>query len=339
MRGIAKLAIMTREEHFKAINDLDVKLRRLSKLRGFSPTEGVPADHVRLNNPVMGPSRSPNAPLGSAVADSPLREAEVIKAHNPYADSTVKRLKHRWANPVKRFMKTRPGKFLGLGALGTAAGLGAYSYLSGQKTPQAEQYLQPSYSPYAGYSPKMGAMTGPSTIPTPPPLPRVSVPGPAVGNLPTIKRGPVATPGKDFKAMSPAASASNSVSKMPKMAEIDSGIAALLAGGVGGGAGYYAGKHIISPLIEKREEAILKELAERTKRLEYMRTLRKYTPMGIAALGAVALASLAASRARSDERNRMAYNAGHFQTYDPTRAGFGTADNVPVGSPYEDIYG
>jgi hypothetical protein len=299
--------------------------------------------------PMSVPVNRKNRALGSQVAASPLREAEVIKSHNPFAESSLMRAKHRWLNPVKRFMSTTPGKAVGIGALG-ATGLGIYSYLKNRRTPQPEQYqLSPQdqemmQQQMYGMPSKMGAANNYSNvmIPRPPAVPQILSPGPAIANSPQIKRDaasigafstPKKTPGKDAVKETTAA---------VKHADIDQAISTLLAGGIGGGAGYMAGKHLISPLLEGQEKSILKELAEKEQTLNHWRTVRKFTPIGVAALGAVALATIAAAKARSDERSKMHvqnFLGGHLRSYDPTNAGFGATDQVPMGASYDQVYG
>lgn len=324
---LVKQAVITREDHLKGLAREEAKALELAKLRGLNVPGG---NKPNLENFRMS---------GNQPGPHPLMESEVVKAYNPHANSNLMRAKHRWLNPVKRFMHTTPGKALGIGAVG-AAGLGLYSYLKNRQTPQPENYQlspQDQMAMQQQMYPKMGAAreTFKSvTIPRPPSVPRVSSPGPAIANAPQLKRDsasiggfspPVKEPGKDAMGV--------------KKADIDPSIATLLAGGVGGGAGYMAGKHLVSPMIENKERDILKEIAEKQKSLNNWRSVRKYSPIGIAALGAVALASVAALAARKDERAKiMGQSQRRYVPYDPTGAGFGAADQVPMGSPYENAY-
>jgi hypothetical protein len=95
-------------------------------------------------------------------------------------------------------------------------------------------------------------------------------------------------------------------------------------------------------MLEKRETGILEEIAKKKKSVDLLRSLRKATPIGMAALGAVTLAAVAAAKARADERSKMQAHqmlAGHLQPYDQTNSGFGAVDQVPMGASYDQVYG
>jgi hypothetical protein len=354
-----KLSLISPEDHAKALAADQLKAQQLYEMRGVNiPRHDVPLSaeggipiyesrpdltNVRGSARDIGASKFPGAPAPSVPGPSPLRESEIIKAHNPHVDDILKRVKHRWANPVSRFMHTTPGKALGIGALGaTAAGL--YSYMKNRQVPQAEDYqLSPEerallQQQMYGMDPKMGADTMKSvTIPRPPPVPRMSPPRPAVGNLPQAQRdsaaigeyaNPKTIPGQD--------------ALKEKKADMDPSLAALLAGGAGGLGGYMAGEHVVSPLLERREAGILEEIAKKQKSLDVLKHIRKATPLGMAALGAVTLAAVAAAKARADERSKMNIQqilAGRLQQYDPTNAGFNASEQVPMGAPYDQVYG
>jgi hypothetical protein len=176
----------------------------------------------------------------------------------------------------------------------------------------------------------------PVTIPRPAPVPRMRPQGPSVGNIPQIQRDATGI------GMGPEASNIPGQDALKEKKAFDPAIATLLAGGAGGLGGYMAGKHMVDPLLANRETNIAKEIAEKEKTLGNIKSLRRFTPIGMAALGAVALAALAASKARSDERRKMQVQqmlAGHLRPYDPTDSGYGAADQVPVGAPYEQVFG
>jgi hypothetical protein len=385
LEDLVKAADITWEEHQQGMADMAAKERELAKLRGVrvptkqvaQPTQAMyrqflreemaraKGDPARMQEPkaqmarkdafpaTAKPKRVPDVASarisGGRVGATPLREAEVIKSHNPYAESSLMRAKHRWLNPVKRFMSTTPGKAVGIGALG-ATGLGLYSYLKNRKTPQPENYQlapeeqQMMQQQMYGEQPKMGAANNYSNvmIPRPPAVPQILSPGPAVANSPQIKRDSAAIGAFSTPKKEPGKDATKETIASLKHADIDPSIATLLAGGVGGGAGYMAGKHLISPMLGGKERDILKEIAEKEQNLGRLRTVRKFTPIGVAALGAVALATIAAAKARHDERNRAQAQqmlAGHLRPYDQTNSGFGAADQVPIGAPYEQVYG
>lgn len=351
MRTLAKLGLLEQlvkeadismEEHLKGLANEQQKLRELAAQRGVRvPMKRTPVDY----NPAtarykyeMRPDTTNLRIGGKLPGPHPLQEAEILKSHNPYASSNLMRAKHRWLNPVKRFMGTTAGKAVGIGALG-ATGLGLYSYLKSRQTPQPENYqLSPEEQAMMQQQmyPKMGAENMRSvTIPRPPAVPQITSPGPTIANMPQIKRTPAATGGFAQVKQSPGQDALKE-----KKADMDASLGTLLAGGLGGGAGYMAGKHLVSPLIENKERDILREIAMKEQSLGRLRTMRKWTPIGIAALGAVALASVAALKARHDERSKIqqAQMGGRLVPYDPTGAGFGAADQVPMGAPYDRAY-
>jgi hypothetical protein len=280
-----------------------------------------------------------------------VREAEVIKSFNPYAEDTLTKLKHHYLNPVKRFMSSPKGKMVGIGALG-ATGIGLLGYLGSRRTPQPEQYqLSPQQQMMMqqqmyGMQPKMGASTeayNRVTIPKPSPLPRTPAPTPSVAGIAKIQRDPSAIGGFSKPKSEPGVDSSKPLKTTTAAEKIafDPAIATLLAGGAGGLGGYMAGKHLVDPLLEGKESDIMREIAAKQKSLGNVKTLRKFTPIGMAALGAVALAAIAASKARHDERSKMQVQqmlAGHLREYDQTGAGFGAADQVPMGASYEQAY-
>jgi hypothetical protein len=236
-----------------------------------------------------------------------------------------------------------------------AASLGVNSYLNRYKTPQPEEYqLSPEkqaalQEQLYGFREKAGAANNYNNvmIPRPTAVPQIKSPGPAVANSPQIQRDsssigayskPKTEPGKD--AMGGGESAFKTTTAAEKSA-LDPALATLIAGGAGGIGGYLAGEHVVSPLLRDREKGIEREIAEKERTLGRWRTARRYTPIALAALGAVALASLAAKRARKDERGKiqMQMMAGHLQPYDQTGAGYGAADQVQMGAPYGEVYG
>lgn len=291
---------------------------------------------------------------GTVVGPTPLREAEVVKSYNPYASSNVSRIKHRWVNPVRRFFGTPAGKAVGIGGAVGAAGLGLYHFLNSNKTPQPENYqLSPEQQDAMqqemyGMPQKMGAFESKVTIPRPTPVPKIPAPGPSVAGIPQAKRDAtsigafspsVKTPGVD--ASKGFGSPGSSSGKTSIASDIDPSIAPLLAGGVGGLGGYLAGSKLLAPWMEDKENDILKEIAEKQKSVGNWQTARKFTPIAMAALGAVTLAAIAAMKARSDERSKMqAYQmlAGHLRPYDPTNSGYGAADQVPMGASSDKVY-
>lgn len=363
LEDFVKAALVDEAQHLRGLAGDEARALELARLRNIpvpmkdvalSMEGGIPiyesrpdVANLRLGSRDIGAARTPNAPMPTVSGPSPLQEGEFLKGQ--YAKTNLQRAKHHWLGPVKRFMGSPTGKLvgkgLGIGALG-AAGLGLYSYMKNRKVPQPEEYqLSPQeqamfQSQMYGMQPKMGAAGNPAvTVPRPAPVPRITPSGPAVANLPQKQRDATAigagtgampkTPGQDSMLQA-------------KQADLDPSIAALLAGGLGGAGGFMAGKHLIAPMLERQEKNIAEEILKKQQSVDILKKLRGATPIGMAALGAVTLAAVAAAKARADERQKVDLQhvlAGRLHPYDPTGAGFGAADNVAFGSPYEKVYG
>lgn len=244
----------------------------------------------------------------------------------------------------------------------SAAEMGMTNYQNRYKTPQPEEYqLSPEkqaelQEQLYGFREKAGAANNYNNvmIPRPTAVPQIKSPGPAIANAPQIKRDassigafskPKTTPGTDAmgggKSSSGAFGGASKTTTASEKSALDPAMATLIAGGAGGVGGYIAGEHVIAPWLKHKEVDIEREIAEKERTLGRWRTARRYSPIALAALGAVALATLAAKKARTDERGKMQMQmmAGHLQPYDPTGGGYGAADQVQMGAPYGEVYG
>lgn len=346
---LEKWAVISAEEHAQALADGRAKQLELAALRGqtppmksvatgYNPTTGEYTYEQRPDLDNFRSSGRTNLDSDGVLNRRVMSEAETIKSHIPGADSNLQRLKHRWLLPAKRFMGSTPGKLLAGGAALGAAGLGIGHYLKTQRTPQPENYqLSPEQQQeYADQMyPKMGAYMNAAFTPAPVAPPKVTAPGPAVGNLKSK------TPGLGAKPLiSPIGAPGTGISapKATKKAELDPTLAAVLGGGVGGGLGYLAGSQVVNPLLARSESSVVSEIASKQQTLKRLQFAKEWAPIGIAALGAVALASMAAARARHDERQRMQY-AQYMRDYDPNNSGYGATEQVPMGAPANEVFG
>lgn len=149
----------------------------------------------------------------------------------------------------------------------------------------------------------IGAAPNMSDVGKPPKAP--SVPSPTVGikGIAAIKPpagGKVAPP----KAESSSAG-SESVSDTTKKAFLEAGLGPMMAGAAGGGLGYLAGSHLINPLLAGREAVVRGQMQRGEQLIKQLQSARKATPWVAGAVGALLLASIAAKKARQDERDKI----------------------------------
>lgn len=122
--------------------------------------------------------------------------------------------------------------------------------------------------------------------------------------------------------------------QMGKHAFLDEGIGPLLWGAGGGVGGYLAGKHLLSPLLQRKEDKIRDYMLRGERALGGLQRARKIAPVGGGIIGALLLAALAAKFAKDKERERME-QYGNSQAY---QHGFNPSDMYDVGDPYSRFY-
>jgi hypothetical protein len=119
---------------------------------------------------------------------------------------------------------------------------------------------------------------------------------------------------------------------LKKLALLDEGISPVVAGGAGGVGGYMAGKHIINPLLESRKRSIIDKMLKGESILKKLETGTKFAPIAAATIGALLLASIAASRAKQHERERIQDQLLYAQLQE--QMGSSQANEVPFGGMY-----
>jgi len=149
----------------------------------------------------------------------------------------------------------------------------------------------------------VGAAPNLSGIGKQPKAPGVPTPTVGIKGIPAIKPaapGKASTPGVE----SPSGGAQG-VSETTKQAFLEAGLGPLFAGAAGGGLGYLAGSHLINPIIANREALLRHKIQTGEMALAGMQKARKASPWIAGAVGALMLASLAAKKARADEREKI----------------------------------
>jgi hypothetical protein len=119
---------------------------------------------------------------------------------------------------------------------------------------------------------------------------------------------------------------------LKKLALLDEGISPVVAGGAGGVGGYMAGKHIINPLLESRKRSIIDKMLKGESILKKLETGTKFAPIAAATIGALLLASIAASRAKQHERERIQDQLLYAQLQE--QMGSSQANEVLFGGMY-----
>lgn len=152
-------------------------------------------------------------------------------------------------------------------------------------------------STFIGSAPNM------SNVGKPPKSP--GVPAPTVGTkgIPAIKT-PEAGSVKPPSGESPSGG-SQGLSDTTKQAFLETGLGPLFAGAAGGGLGYMTGSHLINPILAGREAAVHNRMQQGEQMLKQLRSAKKATPWVAGAVGALLLASIAAKKAREDEREKI----------------------------------
>ena len=90
-----------------------------------------------------------------------------------------------------------------------------------------------------------------------------------------------------------------------KQAILDSGASPVMWGGLGGLGGYAAGKAILDPYYDWRENRLEDQIASKERTLESIKGRRSMAPIIAAAVGALLLAAVASKKAKEKERDRM----------------------------------
>lgn len=199
----------------------------------------------------------------------------------------------------------------------SAVGLGIKKYLDSQKAQQP--YLPPNPQLTAeptSIASKLGSsryVQDAASVPMPPTQPKLVAPGPSVSRAFNLKspfaKGP-ATPGMTVKETAPKETEKKADGLYPTLAAAGGGV----AGGVGG---WLLGEKVIKPLLEHQSESIAEKVLKQQKRMSQLNDLGTLAPFGGAAVGAIILATLAASRARQKEREKMeVQQGGGYSAYD-----------------------
>jgi hypothetical protein len=200
----------------------------------------------------------------------------------------------------------------------------------------------------------VGALPNQSGVGKPPKNP--GVPAPTVGTkgVPALKAkdlGMGPPPGQkadraapDSSATSPTTSTGSGSGRVGtaahrKQAFLESGLSPLLFGAAGAGGGYMAGKHIINPLLEMKERALREKIRSGQKILSGLERSRSAAPFVAGAVGAIILATLAARKARADERAKIETrqfwqdpaNQGLLNEFQGAQAGFLPGEQATFG--------
>ena len=222
---------------------------------------------------------------------------------------------------LKRFLqkaKTPAGAAALLGALG-AAGLGVKAYRdevskTGAKLPDA------------------------TTTPSPPSVPKM--PAPSVASPAKIDVAPLAGPGGPTGGVnitSPkppvSAAAKTDTGKEVTASIFDEGMGPLLAGGAGGVGGYLLGSKVINPLLYAKEQDILNKIRTGEKVVAGLQKSQKVAPFVAGAVSALILASLAAYKARQNEKQKIERQLtwGQLPTPATSGSGFNPLEQIQFG--------
>lgn len=192
----------------------------------------------------------------------------------------------------------------------TATSSGVRQYLKDRKLPEFMQHKVSKYVQDVAATPKPVAQ------------PRLSSPSPFAQNLPTAE--PL---GKTPDVKMHGAGGPRTTETGTKTADNGMGMP-LLGAGVGGVGGYYVGKNLIEPLAELKQQALINDMANLQQRLQNWKRVGKYSPATMAVVGAILLATLAAHKARKNERETLArspfegmYNSQGFRPSDQINMG------------------
>lgn len=122
---------------------------------------------------------------------------------------------------------------------------------------------------------------------------------------------------------------------MEKKSLMDEGISPLLGAGAGGLGGFVLGQNVIGPLLKRQENKILRQMQTGEQIVNKLRQGQRLAPILASAAGALLLASLAAKKAKENERQRISdlllyQQLGQMQGAD---AGFLPQQQMPVGDP------
>jgi len=121
--------------------------------------------------------------------------------------------------------------------------------------------------------------------------------------------------------------------KTTTAAFMDDGALPIAGGAAGGVGGYALGSKVLNPLIKMREATIRTQMAKGEKVLEGMARTRKMAPLVAGAISALLLATLVASKAKKNEREKIEREqlwGSRAPTPTPV-AGFNPSDEVPFG--------
>ncbi len=185
----------------------------------------------------------------------------------------------------------------------------------------------------------VGQMANMSTVGSAPKAP--SVPAPTVGTASIAKIKPIG-PSKPMGG--PKSTGGGMVTAPagggPKqvLAFLDEGLGPAMAGAAGGGLGYLAGSKIINPIIQNREAALRHKIETGQMALAGMKKTRKASPWIAGAVGALLLATIAARKARADEREKIETrkfwmapeNQGLIQEFQGAQAGFAPSEQSTI---------
>jgi hypothetical protein len=107
-------------------------------------------------------------------------------------------------------------------------------------------------------------------------------------------------------------------------------LAGLGGGAAGGVGGWYAGEKLLKPALEHKEKSLTDAILNQEKSLARLKNIKTLAPFGTAAIGAIILAALAASKARKDEGE----NVDLSHSYGPySNMGFDAGEQVYPGNP------
>ena len=149
---------------------------------------------------------------------------------------------------------------------------------------------------------KTPTLPGPSTT-VPKIKTSVGTPKWAVPSISSSSKG-VSGPSAPTAPTAPTSS-SDSGSSSKQAASMDEGVSPLLLGLGGGAGGYLAGKHLVNPLLDSQAKSIQAKILQGQQVIKTLEKAQKAMPLIGGAIGAIVLASIAAKKARKDERNKL----------------------------------
>ena len=140
------------------------------------------------------------------------------------------------------------------------------------------------------------------------PMPNMS----GVGKQPKPPGVPAPTVGTKPKPPSPPGRGDSGAPERPsegrestKQAFLEAGLSPLLGGAAGAGLGYLAGTHLVNPYLQQRAATIQQQIQAADANLARLTAMKKASPWVAGAVGALVLATLAAKKARADEREKI----------------------------------